>query len=228
MKLVMSERTKHRLTGLVVILSVAIIFLPAMLKNSNKRFEDNVSISLRLPKKPKPPVVAIPNQQTMFQTVKVAHVDIPTMPVVRPVTQIARAMPLQRKVQAQQTRVAKVVLPAVPVNKTTIVGTQNSKVKVVAVKKPNPATIVSKTLSSNNKSAFAIQLASFAEKNNAKSLVARLQSSGYVASYSTIHNKQGEFYKVIVGQLSQRQEALNLQKKLADNMQLKGFIVKTG
>ena len=37
MKFVMDERIKHRLTGLVVILSIAAIFLPEQVKKSNQR-----------------------------------------------------------------------------------------------------------------------------------------------------------------------------------------------
>ena len=37
MKLMMDERVKHRLTGVVVLVSIAVIFVPAMIKKSNKR-----------------------------------------------------------------------------------------------------------------------------------------------------------------------------------------------
>jgi cell division septation protein DedD len=55
-------------------------------------------------------------------------------------------------------------------------------------------------------------------------LVTRLQHQGYKARFT----KSGVMYKVVVGGLSQRHEAISLQKKLAANLQLHGFIVKTG
>ena len=36
MKFVMNEQLKHRLTGLVVLLSLGVIFVPAMIKKSTR------------------------------------------------------------------------------------------------------------------------------------------------------------------------------------------------
>ena len=53
MKLITDERVKHRLVGLAVILSIAAIFAPAIMKKSSQRFDENVSMSLELPARPK-------------------------------------------------------------------------------------------------------------------------------------------------------------------------------
>jgi DedD protein len=80
MKLVMDERLKHRLVGLLVVLSIAAIFVPAIIKKSNQRFEGNRLnvVSIRLPEKPPMPKVIVPTEETVFKRVKVAHVNIDT------------------------------------------------------------------------------------------------------------------------------------------------------
>ena len=209
MKFVMDERIKHRLTGVVVIVSIAVIFLPAMMKKSNQHFEESISVSLKLPAKPVPPQVAIPNKKIMFESVKVAHVVLPTridepLPVF-----IAKAEPL-----------SKPVAPAV-VNKA-----EPSPKSVIAKMTPLKKMAVLTPVTS--KEAYGIQLASFSQESNAAFLVGRLRKQGYVAKYNKLNTKQGSVYKVVVGQLQQKTEAVNLQKKLAMNMQLNGFVIKTG
>ena len=230
MKFVMNEHIKHRLTGLVVIISIAIIFLPAMMKKSNQRFEENMHVSLKLPAKPVPPKVAIPNQQTLFKTVKVAHVDVPKIAQEDHPAQIAKAESLSTKVtRATELAKAELAKPIEVIKPVTI-----AKVAPVVVKAPirpsamkvGPAAAPVKNTVALKKETYAIQLASFSQQSNAESLVSRLRSKGYVASFNKANGKQGEFFKDVVGQLNQREDALILQKKLADNMQLKGFIVK--
>ena len=206
MKFVMDERIKHRLTGLVVIISIGVIFLPAMMKQSNKRFEENMNISLKLPSKPVPPKVAVPTKRVMFKSVAVAHVEIPKVAERAPVSVIARAEPLSKKPQAS---LAKVDAPIKPLS------------RVSQKKQASPPKTVAKA-----QGTYAVQLASFTKEVNAQLLVARLRSQGYVASYQKSSNKPGALYKVLVGKLNEKTQALTLQKKLASNVNLNGFVVK--
>ena len=80
----------------------------------------------------------------------------------------------------------------------------------------------------NLKQGYGVQLASFTQQRNAEYLVARLRKQGFVASYNKFSGKQGQFYQVVVGLVNQKNDAIDLQKKLATNMQLNGFIIKTG
>jgi DedD protein len=222
MKFVMDERIKHRLTGLVVILSIAAIFLPAVMKKSNQRFEENVSFSVRLPAKPLAPAVAITDEKTVFQSVKVARVDVPASVEAKP-AQIARAEPIS----------IKSAVPAAPViaveKKPSLASARIESVIAPAVHAAiAPKKLANTVVGAVKKEVYAVQLASFTKRNNAMSLVALLRSKGYAATYNKANGKQGLYYKVIVGQLNQRHEALSLQKKLSDSMRLNGFIIKTG
>lgn len=219
MKFVMDERVKNRLTGILVIISIAVIFLPAMMKKSNHRFDENVNVSLKLPAKPSLPKVAIPNQQTLFKTVKVAHIDIPVIPHVQRTSQLAKAEPLA-PLPSSKINSSKVVKP-VEIAKTTPIKSAPVATKTAPLK-------LTATNSNKQKEMFAVQLASFTQQDNAKLLVARLKQQGYSATYNRLTNKQGTFYQVLVGQMNQKDEAMVLQKKLVANMQLSGFVVRTG
>lgn len=213
MKFVMDERVKHRLTGVVVILSIAVIFLPAMMKKSNRHFEENMTVSLKLPAKPMPPIVSVPKQNVMFKSVKVAHVEIPAVADEPYKSTIAKAAPLSK---TPAPLVARVVSPVKAVVAT-----------ATPVKKALPAKIVAAT-KKVMKEGYGVQLASFTQQRNAEYLVARLRKQGFAASYNKFNGKQGQFYQVVVGLVNQKNDAINLQKKIADNMQLNGFIIKTG
>lgn len=227
MKLVMNERVKYRVTGLIVIISAAAIFVPTLVKNSNHRFEENISLAVHLPPKPKAPKVIIANEKTMFQSMKVAQVDIPKVIQEVKATQIAKAEMLSTKSVvptapiASKPILAKTELIIAPAAKAAALPKKLAKVEEAkAIKAIKPVDV--------KKAVYAVQLASFTQQDNAKSLVTRLRSKGYIASYNKYTGKQGEFYKVIVGQVHQMDEAKNLQKKLADSLQLHGFVVKTG
>ena len=95
MKVVIEEKVKHRLVGIAVILSVGVVFAPAVLKKSQRRFEDTVSVSVKLPPKPIAPQVSVRTPNTVFQTVKVARADAPTVnAAAKPVLTISKAEPL--------------------------------------------------------------------------------------------------------------------------------------
>ncbi|MDX2347116.1 MAG: SPOR domain-containing protein [Legionella sp.] len=115
MNLAIDERTKHRLTGLVVIIAVAIIFVPAMLKKSNQHLEENIHVSVQLPPKPTLPKVAIAEEKAVFETVKVAKVALPKPIEAIPESEIARIETKQftQKTQATQTTQASATAYAV-------------------------------------------------------------------------------------------------------------------
>ncbi|KTC78282.1 Sporulation domain-containing protein [Legionella brunensis] len=249
MKLVMDERVKHRLIGLAVILSIAAIFAPAVIKKSNQRIDDNVSVSVQLPPKPTPPKVAMPEEKEMFETVKVAHVEIPDVPEDIANSTLAKAEslsqlndvkqaiePMVAKAKIEPSRVVKqkpaMITAATTKATTTKVATKKApsvKPKIVAsIKKP---TTIAKKPTANmatGKGRYAVQLATFSKRQNADSLVSRLRAKGYKASYNKVNTAQGTVYKVIVGQGHPKEQAQRLQQQLASVMQIKGFIVTTG
>ena len=228
MKFVIDERIKHRLTGLVVIVSIAAIFVPAMMKKSNQHLDEKVNLSVRLPSKPLAPKVLIAGEKALFQSVKVAHVDIQSVGAAPHDTQMVKAEPLSIKSTVPSVVAALNKGPGLA-EKTNNVLTTSIKVAAVAapIKLVQSIDLKNKLLA-HKKETYAVQLASFSQQNNARLLVTKLRKQGYKASYNKFSGKQGEFYKVMVGELDQKDEAITLQRQLASSLQLNGFIVKNG
>lgn len=219
MKQVLSERNKHRLIGMLVVVSVMIVVMPAIMKQSNQRFEENLTVSLKLPPKPVLPKVAIPNSTTMFKSVKVAKVVVPAAPTIPQSSLIAKAEPLDSKARAlQKSIIASVNHEFKSAAAVKPQQTLQRDVKAAAAPKKETATLL--------KPVFSVQVATFVQQENANHLVNQFRRQGFEASYHKIRNEKGEFYRVIVGQLREREKALDLQKKIASNMQLNGFVVK--
>lgn len=233
MKFVMDERVKHRLVGVAVIVSIAAIFAPAMMKKSNQRFENPVSASVKLPPKPALPRVAATEEKELFKTVKIAHIDIPeAREDFKAVSTIAKAEPLTpvnvmpvnpvaAKAVAQNETIKLHVTPKLAANK---VQTASAK-KALALKKTLANQAKPKAIAKN---AYAVQLATFSRQANAVSLINRLKTKGYRGFFTKVSTAEGQVYKVFVGQTSERQKAQLLQQQLASAMQIKGFIVETG
>lgn len=215
MKRILSEQNKHRIIGVLVILSVLMLIMPAVMKKSTQRFEENLSVSLKLPARPMLPKVAVPSSKTMFKSVKVAKVDIPKAPSVPATSLIAKAEPLNKQTALLQK---------------SMIASVNHQFKTVANKPVQTAqreTNAKKiALAANARSIFSVQVATFVQQSNASHLVDQFKRQGFAATYHKINNEKGEFYRVVVGQLSEREQALSLQKKIASNMQLNGFVVK--
>lgn len=248
------EKIKHRMIGLAVLLSIALVFVPAMVKKSNQRLDRNMNLSLKLPPKPDFPNVAAVKPQVLFKTIKVAQVVIPevknnhTQNVI-----LARAESLSGQTMATRsiiqkppvmtTAVAKVEKAAQRVavtnqSKNSVKSEQRMLVsakgagiakainqRTVSQRKQTMAQLAPTITKSAVKSGvFAVQVASFSSQNNALFLVHSLQQKGFKATL----DKQGSQYRVLVGELGQRHEAKNLQNKLTHTAQLTGFIVKVG
>ncbi len=218
MKFTIDDRVKHRIIGVFVLVAVAVIFLPAVMKKSNYRFDEHISLSVRIPKNPALPQVAMVGDKEMFKSVKVAHVDIPAVNTEPRLVATVKAEPIsvlpQIKPEPTLAMVEKIAKSA-PKKLTPKL--------IVATKNTAPPAAIAKQVTG-----YAVQLASFAQQSNAQSLVTQLRKKGYSATYQKISSKQGDLYKVIVGQLKEKTEASKLQKTLAVNMQLNGFVVKTG
>lgn len=257
MKLVMDERLKHRLVGLAVVISLAAIFVPAVVKKSTQRFDGKNVTTVKLPSKPAMPKIAMPEEQTMFKRVKVAHVEIPAFDQKAPAV-IAKAQSLSDMNEVKTSVLVAAnasVTPAVITNKNmpadTIIKTvpnNNANVSketglvtaklTKALAKTSVASVVNtkqKVASAVSKSkvltlpknTYSVQIAYLSKQSNAVSLINKLKGNGYKAYYVKVNSKKGQIYKVLVGNTNVKQQAMDLQKQLASSMQLKGFVVPT-
>ncbi len=198
MKKIFDERTKHRVVGVIVALALMIIFLPAMMRESDKNFDE--FIPFKVPKKPIMPKVSLMEPKAMLRSVQAAPVKLPKLSAPMHLD-IAEAQPLSQTVSPDESMLA---------------AQEVLKKLQVAERK-----------SMKYNEVFTIQLASFTKEANAQSLVNKLRLQGFSASKQIVTNPQGVVYQVIVGHVKQRDQAIDLQKKLVDNTRLNGLIIKT-
>lgn len=94
MSLELSEQAKYRLTGGLVFMLLIVIGLPSLMKKSNQRFEENLSLHLKVPPKPKAPRLQIPTAAQVFNRVKDVEAAAPQI-VERDINvKLAKAEPL--------------------------------------------------------------------------------------------------------------------------------------
>ena len=210
------EKIKHRIVGLAVLLSIVIVVLPAMIKKSNQRLDQNMNLSIQVPPKPSFPDVAAVKPTILFKSVKVAHIVIAPVAENKNDNKIAPAASLSGKTMASRSILQKA--PILAKNTHQAIGSQP---KEIAQTKSAPR---STKIIEQKSGVFSVQLASFSQQVNAQSLVQSLNRKGFHASY----DKQGNLYRVLVGQLSQLEQAKTLQKQLISQTQMTGFIVKVG
>lgn len=241
MKLVMDEKLKHRLIGLAVVISIAAIFAPAIMRKSSQRLEGNFSENVTLPSKPKAPNVVITDEKDVFKTIKVARIQLPAESNDNQLPEIAKAQPLdkQRSLDRETVEVAQTVPVVKPlqlafteqpkmVSKNKEMPSKPSvKVKSINVAKQKMPNKPTAQLASK-KDMYSVQLGSLSRLSNANDLVNRLKAKGYKANVVKVATSRGVVYKVYAGRLPHKEEALRLRTQLASAMQINGFVVNTG
>jgi DedD protein len=242
MKLVLDEKLKHRLIGLAVVISLAAIFAPAVMRKSSQRLEHNFSANVQLPPKPTAPNVVVTEEKDVFKTIKVARVDIPTVSHESHLPELAKAQSIKAErsaVASQITSIEPQLKPlqlaledsnskSTPIPKTVTVPVKHVVAHSVGLKHKEITKTQKTNKSATTKDVYSVQLASFSRLSNAQSLVNRLKAKGYKANLIKIASRSGVVYKVSAGQLPHKEEALRLKTQLASAMQLNGFVVNTG
>ena len=210
------EHVKHRITGFIVLLSIMLILLPALISKSNERAEKERRFSLQTTM-PKPKAmtfkiekIAAPVQlaeNTVIVEPKPVVVE-PEPVIVEPAPVIVEPAPIvvapQRAVVAPRPAVTPRINPRRPLTE--------------PLRRPR-ATLKSEL--------FAVQVASFVEQKNALNLIKSLKQKGFSANYKLVRERGHLVYKVTVGSMQNRLQALQLQQKLAETAQVRGFIVQT-
>lgn len=253
MKLELDEKLKHRLIGLAVIISLAAIFAPAIMKKSSQNIDDNYSVNVKLPPKPIIPGVVTTDEKDVFKTIKVAKVEIPKVSEENQLPELAKAEMIKsdridsnRTVAQLETELNKekstVLEPVkVAVNQAAKTSARHSiqaaakrpvRVAVQPKATPKPSAKAVKALAKAKPAVksdiYAVQLASFAQLNNAQGLVNKLKAKGYKANFARVASRNGPIYKVYVGHSPRKLDVIKLKSQLASAMQLNGFVVNTG
>jgi DedD protein len=235
MKLVVDEKLKHRLIGLAVIISLAAIFAPAVMKKSSQHLDHKLSVHVKLPQKPVAPDVVLTDEKEMFKTIKVARVNIQPVTEERQLTELVKAEPVHLALNEAANHRAKKIIKTAATQSVKQSIPIKQPVKVALKQKAVPAQVVQKQITGVIKKPvikrdiYAVQLASFSQLINAQALVDKLRLKGYKANVVKTSANEGEdVYKVYAGHSPDKLEVIRLKAQLASTMQLRGFVVNTG
>ncbi len=200
----MDQQLKQRLTGAVVLVSLAVIFVPIILEGPRDEWTprdhtipEPPAMDYQAPAElPIPaPLPSAALEQTEDSVAEAPRtVDVPLPP---PAAQTAPDKPVKEPPP-----------PAPP----------PSKPSTTAVAK-QPATPAA---------GWYVQVGSFSQSVNAERQRDRLKDAGMDAHLHTADTDKGTSYRVLVGPSASRPQAEKLQQQLATTQKLKGIVIEVG
>jgi len=199
----MSESTlTHRIVGAVVLLSLAVIFIPILLEPKD---DDPIRLD-----KTNIPMMPKEVESITFQVDEVGEfkkIDGEAVSRFQSSGEVTREMP-QRQGD----------LPAstMDIDPQEKMPSPHSLQKVAPVMDPLPS----------NTSTWMVQLASFSKENNAKALQDRLRAKQFHVYVSAVEGKNGTIWRVRVGPELTKERAEAIRKVLQAETGLKGLLVK--
>jgi DedD protein len=246
----MDERAKERVFGVVILVALAVIFIPMCF---NTTVGDSVKLAREMPKAPEWPQaeeLLLPTERLL----PTAHNDI--APLMEGTSSIAEAEvtefvpPIEPAVITEPpltaapvstvevvavpaadpvTTVAvvapttKVPVAAAPVAKVTKIAPKVAQ-KTLPIQKPAVRTAAKKE--SKPLMAYTIQLGNFENQANAQKLARSLRAAGYTAYVADNYSHGKDLTKVMVGPHTERRAAEKVASNLENQFKIKGFIVK--
>jgi DedD protein len=199
----MDQMLKQRLIGAIVIIALAVIFIPMILEGPDDE------LSPRTQAMPPPPTIdyqsevelPVPEESTepsesfADTTMEQEASAIPEPPISQ-----AEVVTIEAEVPAKQAEpaVAKSTSPAIP----------------------------SLAATSITQDGWILQVGSFSQRANALSLRDRLMKSGYQASVKDVKAAGGTIHRVLVGPVSDRPAAEKLRNKLASEQKLTAMVLE--
>ncbi len=192
---------KKRIVGAIVLISLAVIFIPMFL-SSEKPYDDGM------------PVFGsnIPKQPAKLEDLKANElVPVVPKPDVNPVAQI----PVDKDTPNIKPEDIQTITPEKPAPIDNDTSTKSEK-------NNNPA----KNTSSASTSAYAVQVASFSSRKNALRLRDKLRGKSYRSFVEAIKTEKGLRYRVRVGPEVSKSDALKMQSKIKQQFKLSGMVVQ--
>ena len=198
----MNQLLKQRLVGAVVLVSLAVIFIPIILEGPDDEW------SPRTQGMPEPPQIAYQAE---------GDVELP-LPAEEPPEEMAPE-PVSATAESQ---------PPPPVDAGTPAAIQPSSGAEPAATAPAPAQPVRESPPPAPAASgdWAIQVGRFSQRLNAQGLRDRLKKAGYAAFLREDKSDSGQSWQVLVGPLKTRGDAEKIRDELASKRQLKGFVIQ--
>lgn len=210
----MDQMLKQRLIGAIVIISLAVIFIPMILEGPDDE------LSPRTQDMPPPPTIEYQAEVELpVPAVSPAPAESPAAAVTEPeVSAIPEpSAPQPEAVTGQAVTPVKQPEPV-----------ESAKtIKPAVVKQPPPkAPPKTTTGPAVTQGAWILQAGSFSQQANALSLRDRLKKSGYQASVQDSKGAEGHVYRVLIGPVNDRQAAEKLRDKLVREQKLTAMVLE--
>lgn len=188
---------KQRLVGAIVLVSMAVIFIPMILDGRNASV--NYISKSNIPPKPEREFVSR---------------VIPLSPSAVPEPEALEHSPAPAEAESDEPLKAAATSP---------VATEPKRASSVATEVDKPVPVVKPK---TGLSAWAVQVGSFSSKENAYALRDKLRKQGFSAFVDTIYSKDTPTFRVRVGPEIKQEQAELLQAKLAKVLKTKPIVVK--
>jgi len=198
----MQQRMKQRIVGAIVLVALAVIFIPMLLQGPVER--EATSIPIKIP--PKPAVeVSMPSAEQAPPTPEpVANAFQPAEPVA------PSSAPLEQPMAPT---------PEPPIEASPPVAVEEPAPRPSPKPPPNPAQTPTELGS------WAVQVGSSGTEANALRLRNSLRDNGYNSDTERLQRDGKTFYRVRVGPMIDRADAERTQAALSSTESLKGFVV---
>lgn len=190
----MNQGTKQRIVGTVVLLALALIFLPIIFDGEGSY---QTPLSSRIPE---PPLITI----------------LPDPVPVRPVLAIEEPV----------TVVAPEATPEPALADSTSVSVPAESPAEVVISEPAFSREIPSLDQNGLPQGWSVRLGSFADANNASSLLQRLLAGGYRAYTRPMPGSGAQMTGVFVGPWLERELVADYQKQLQAEFQLSGLVVR--
>lgn len=208
----MQQSTKQRIVGTVVLLALALIFLPIIFDG---RGSYQTPISSRIPEPPEVQVLAEP---------------IPSRPVI-----IADALESEESGQEEGTETLIDDSDPTDLQESVAITATDSGADPEELTNPGGAEVVTseptftrgapQLSESGLPQGWSVRLGSFSDVDNANNLLQRLLDAGYRAYTRSISSERGDLTGVFVGPWVDRQRVSEYQQELQSAFQLAGIVV---
>lgn len=218
----MEQRLKQRLVGAIVLVSLAVVFVP-ILFDSPRELNEGYSTT---------PIAGIP-ERPRVEADAPARITIEAPETPRLDAEVEREHSRQGSGTTAAERGASSDAPAAAPGATGPSASTRSSASSSADAAPAaapPDGASGKKQAAADASAAAsggwlVQLGSFRESENARALRKRLEAKGYTAFVEAGPSAQGEVFRVFVGPMPRREQAEDSAAKLRSEMALKGIVV---
>jgi DedD protein len=199
----LKEATKQRIVGTVVLLALGLIFLPIIFDGEGSY---QTPVSSRIPEPPNVPILpeSEPNRPRILAESEPAANITPTTEEIAASSDEQQPDPVTDEVAAEP---------------------EEPQVEVVE-SQPDFDREAPRLAADGLPEGWVVRLGTFANAANARNLVTRLQDSGYKAYSRNLDNDQGSLTAVFVGPWLQRDQVEDYQRRLQDEFQLSGMIVR--